>query len=337
MAKALTIEEIKNRIEGIFGDKYDLSSIHFDPENKRKVVIQCRKHGVYKPYIVNIFRGHGCKECDNELRRIKFAEGCGMLDGQPLSKVFEQSYSRCKFLKIDNTKMIHYFCPHRGFSQITRQSFMGQRKRIYDCCPICDQKENYRKKHERLFIQNATKIHSGKYSYENVKYIEAKRKVEIICPKHGSFWQRPNDHTSDKNGCPECHAEKLPYDYDSRVNLAKWKNALLYALVIKYEGGKCVKVGVSVDIEKRMTELTSDIIRLNVEQGNKDEVTATLVRGYVHDVKTAYRSERRLHTKLKDFKYKPEVKFGGHSECYRFDELDQILKLMDEFHFEVNG
>jgi len=30
------------------------------------------------------------------------------------------------------------------------------------------------------------------------------KKIEIICHSHGSFWQRPNHHTSLKNGCPSC-------------------------------------------------------------------------------------------------------------------------------------
>ena len=30
----------------------------------------------------------------------------------------------------------------------------------------------------------------------------------IICPKHGEFWQKPNDHLNG-HGCPECNESKL--------------------------------------------------------------------------------------------------------------------------------
>ena len=44
------------------------------------------------------------------------------------------------------------------------------------------------------FIEKAKKIHGNKYDYSRVEYINNKTKVCIICPEHGEFWQRPNDH-----------------------------------------------------------------------------------------------------------------------------------------------
>ena len=54
------------------------------------------------------------------------------------------------------------------------------------------------------FIIKAQEIHGNKYNYSKVQYINSSTKVEIICPKHGSFWQTPNSHLSRK-GCPECN------------------------------------------------------------------------------------------------------------------------------------
>ena len=58
------------------------------------------------------------------------------------------------------------------------------------------------------FIKIASKIHNNKYDYSLVEYINAITKVEIICPEHGIFKQTPNNHTSNKNGCPICKNEK---------------------------------------------------------------------------------------------------------------------------------
>lgn len=55
------------------------------------------------------------------------------------------------------------------------------------------------------FIIKAKEIHGDKYDYSKVQYVNSSTKVEIICPKHGSFWQTPNNHLSRKRGCPECN------------------------------------------------------------------------------------------------------------------------------------
>lgn len=54
------------------------------------------------------------------------------------------------------------------------------------------------------FVSKAKEIHGDKYDYSKVQYINSSTKVEIICPKHGSFWQTPNSHLSGQ-GCPECN------------------------------------------------------------------------------------------------------------------------------------
>lgn len=53
----------------------------------------------------------------------------------------------------------------------------------------------------------ANQVHNNKYDYSKVVYIGAKDKVEIICPKHGLFWQTPDDHIRKGYGCPKCANE----------------------------------------------------------------------------------------------------------------------------------
>ncbi len=61
------------------------------------------------------------------------------------------------------------------------------------------------------FIERATKIHDGKYTYENAIYIDAKTKLKINCslPLHGEFLQEPNSHINARCGCPKCGKDKL--------------------------------------------------------------------------------------------------------------------------------
>jgi len=53
------------------------------------------------------------------------------------------------------------------------------------------------------FIDKAKLIHGDKYDYSLVDYVKSKTKVKIICPIHGIFEQRPNDHLCNY-GCVEC-------------------------------------------------------------------------------------------------------------------------------------
>lgn len=58
------------------------------------------------------------------------------------------------------------------------------------------------------FIEKAIKVHNNKYDYSNAQYISCKNKIEIICRKHGSFWQLPSSHLSGI-GCPKCGYETI--------------------------------------------------------------------------------------------------------------------------------
>ena len=45
-----------------------------------------------------------------------------------------------------------------------------------------------------IFKNKAKLIHGNKYDYSLVDYKKCDVKVKIICPKHGIFEQKPNDH-----------------------------------------------------------------------------------------------------------------------------------------------
>ena len=53
------------------------------------------------------------------------------------------------------------------------------------------------------FVIQAKSVHGDKYDYSKVNYIGAFDKVCIICPKHGDFWQMPNNHLHGAK-CPQC-------------------------------------------------------------------------------------------------------------------------------------
>lgn len=56
---------------------------------------------------------------------------------------------------------------------------------------------------KQAFIDDAKNIHGDKYDYTHVVYRRYNTKVTIICPTHGEFKQRPNNHITG-DGCPSC-------------------------------------------------------------------------------------------------------------------------------------
>jgi len=61
-----------------------------------------------------------------------------------------------------------------------------------------------KKKTTTEFNDDAMAIHGRNYDYSKVSYLDARTNVEIVCPTHGSFFQSPTAHLSQKQGCPKC-------------------------------------------------------------------------------------------------------------------------------------
>lgn len=64
-----------------------------------------------------------------------------------------------------------------------------------------------RKLTKEEFIERARKAHGNKYDYSKVEYKASYKKVEIVCPVHGSFFQIPKDHMKGV-GCFMCDKSK---------------------------------------------------------------------------------------------------------------------------------
>lgn len=58
------------------------------------------------------------------------------------------------------------------------------------------------------FISDSRAVHGGKYDYSLSEYKGNKVKVKIICPRHGMFEQKPNDHMMG-HGCFKCKCEDI--------------------------------------------------------------------------------------------------------------------------------
>ena len=95
-------------------------------------------------------------------------------------------YSKVDFVNVD-TKVCIICTEHGEFWQTPFKHMKG------NGCPFCKGKFPKKEK-ERQFIETAKKIHNNKYDYSKVSYENGHKKVCIICPEHGEFWQTPLNH-----------------------------------------------------------------------------------------------------------------------------------------------
>ena len=74
-------------------------------------------------------------------------------------------------------------------------------------CPKCNKKQTHRILGQDNFIIKAKEVHGDKYDYSRAEYKDMRSKIEIICPVHGSFFQRAQSHLLG-HGCSLCKSDK---------------------------------------------------------------------------------------------------------------------------------
>jgi hypothetical protein len=115
---------------------------------------------------------------------------------QKAKSIHEDKYDYSDVNYIGYKNKIKIRCSKHGvFEQLVVNHLQG-------CgCPNCG---GNKKLTTEQFIQKAKSIHEDKYDYSLVDYQGTKRKVKIICKKHGIFEQRPDQHINKKHNCPQC-------------------------------------------------------------------------------------------------------------------------------------
>ena len=159
-----------------------------------KVIITCPNHGDFFQKPNDHLNNHGCPECGGtkQLNTAQFIERAKTIHGDVYS--YENSVYKNAL-----TKIIITCSKHGDFLQIPHSHLDGKG------CMLCSGKQ---KKTTEDFVKDASKIHGSSYSYEKVNYKGIFTKVIITCPKHGDFFQKPNDHLNN-HGCASCGGTKL--------------------------------------------------------------------------------------------------------------------------------
>ena len=179
----------------IHGDRYDYSKVEYK-NNSTKVCIICPEHGEFWQVPYNHIHGSGCPLCGK--RRKKYTND-DFINSANIIHNHKYDYSRVDY-KNNKTKVC-IICPEHGeFWQTPFRHIISKQG-----CPECAKINRIRKRTctTEEFITKAKKVHGEKYDYSKTEYKNIKKKVSIICPEHGEFFQTANDHLNGC-GCPKC-------------------------------------------------------------------------------------------------------------------------------------
>ena len=171
-------------------NKYNYSLVEYI-NNRTKIKIIYPIHGIFEQIPEN-HKKQGCPKCARNkiLSKEQFIERSNKIHNN------KYDYSLVEYINI-HTK-VKILCPEHGeFLQEPKSHMSG-------CgCSFCD--DNKRKTNIKDFIKKSQEIHSNKYDYSLVKYINNHTKIKIIYPQHGIFTQTPYKHMNRKQGCPSCN------------------------------------------------------------------------------------------------------------------------------------
>jgi hypothetical protein len=139
------------------------------------------------------------------------------------SKKYDGKFGYEKSVFFGWNEKMEIVCPiHGSFWQTPNKHINGK-----NGCKACAGKK---KRTTEEFNEVGAKIHNGKYKYPDF-YVNRNTPIEIICPIHGSFFQRPAEHLSG-NGCLNCgHIEthnKQRKPFNLFVNQANEKFSYQY-------------------------------------------------------------------------------------------------------------
>lgn len=163
-------------------------------------------------------------------------------------------------------------------------------------CSMCA--NNLKKSNDR-FIEEAKLIHGNTFDYSLVEYVNARKKVILICHTHGIFGQTPDKHLRG-HGCAKCNTVGNAY-----ANHSPNEPATFYIVRIFNEIESFYKIGVT--IRKILKNRFSNIRTLGYKIDYIFSISATL--GMVLE------EEKKLLHRYKHLQYKPLKKFSGWTEC----------------------
>ena len=204
-------EKFISSFKELYGDKLDLSKFVYTKSNIKSTVI-CPIHGEFEATPNNLLRGRGCPICGNINKKVKQT-----ISEQVFNERMEKIYGDSLTYNFSNysnfgEKMEFVCSKHGSFEALPLNVLHGHG------CPICG-REKCSKSRTMKFeevLRRFKEVHGDTYTYDESTYKTSRKKMRIICPKHGEFWQIPMNHWGGQ-GCPVCKESKLEMELDKAL------------------------------------------------------------------------------------------------------------------------
>jgi hypothetical protein len=187
------------------GDRYDYSKVVYKNANT-PVDIICPDHGLFKmPYSAHYTLGRGCKKCkpnknysesNHAKRKVEWENIIKSVWGDNKFDLSESGYA-------NSVSTVRVKCLEHNKYFETKATILSRGFGGCEECNIERVRANNNKKLQKSFVARSSVIHDNFYNYENVYYINSITPVNIICPVHGEFQQKPGGHLRG-SGCVAC-------------------------------------------------------------------------------------------------------------------------------------
>jgi hypothetical protein len=209
-------EPILQRIHPGAREAYDFQQATYTKSQVPITGIICPIHGEFRQYIGQLRKEQGawCPMCGATRRaEKKVVQFATYVDRATATHAGKYTYEEAGY--VDVRGKVQVVCPiHGGFT-------MSATKHLYakQGCPACGAMARGHRKDiagsskksaaskiaaaAAGFEAKAVAVHKGKYSYEHVKYVNARTPVHVVCAQHGTFQVNVYKHLAGQ-GCPSC-------------------------------------------------------------------------------------------------------------------------------------
>ena len=314
------IPDIIKEFNKLHKDKYDYSNIKVYKDTKANLLIKCNKcETKFEQSYSNHVRGHGCPKC---VGRNKTKEELMEIYKEKHGDKYD--YSLINWSKnLKNSDVVDIICKNHG---VFTQTIDAHKK--HGCSFCVGIKIN-----DEILFKKFKEKHGNRYDYTKVKYIKHNKKITIICNIHGEFNQTPNSHIRGQ-GCPKCgfdntkkHKQENPVGWTT----TNWEKAAKKSKC--FESFKVYIIKCSNEVESfYKIGRTFTSVKNRFKQKKNMPYLYSVIYEFSHENPLViYKLESHLKKLNSEFKYKPNIKFGGVHECYSnlamsYEDLDKHVK-----------
>lgn len=214
-------------------------------------------------------------------------------------KVHGETYDYSHTIYKNKRTKINVTCKIHGEFLISTSAHISQGQGCRKCG--IEKRAKSQSKDRNIIIAEFNKTHNHKYDYSKMIYKNVRTPIEIICKKHGSFFQSPENHRGGHQ-CPNCSIK----GFDK--SLYKNKKIILYYVKVN----NLYKIGISSNFKHRFNR--------DIRHG----VEIKIIKTWKYEKgEQALEKEKEILTKFNQYKYIGEkVLFYGNTELFTKDILN---------------